>query len=190
MILKGSLIKRSTVLVFVSPWMKLSGLKRTPMRLPLTLSIVPGSRSTSRALGTYLPPTNRVEMYTYIERKRHPELKYIFTMCQSLRTSIHYLSLLILSQVGTGAGAVPPNFKNTFKKKVIKKIRKKISAVNLKNLQYIRKRLRYHVPHWSRHWPSPAGGRSLPHRCLLHWAHVHHWSLPKTRKTQTDTGTH
>lgn len=54
------------VLLFVSPWMKLSGLKRAPMRLPLILSIVPGSRSTSRALGTYLPPANRTGMYTYI----------------------------------------------------------------------------------------------------------------------------
>ena len=36
--------------------MKLSGLKRAPMWLPFTLSVVPGSRSMSKALGTYLPP--------------------------------------------------------------------------------------------------------------------------------------
>lgn len=40
----------------VSPCMKLSGLKSSPMWLPLTLSIVPGSKSTSRARGTYFPP--------------------------------------------------------------------------------------------------------------------------------------
>lgn len=44
--------------------MKLSGLKSSPIRLPLMLSIVPGSRSMRRALGTYLPPENMLETYT------------------------------------------------------------------------------------------------------------------------------
>lgn len=44
--------------------MKLSGLKRAPIRLPLMLSMVPGSRSTSRDRGTYLPPGQGMETYS------------------------------------------------------------------------------------------------------------------------------
>lgn len=39
------------------PKTKLSGLKTWPKGPDLTESIVPGSRSTSTARGTYLPPT-------------------------------------------------------------------------------------------------------------------------------------
>lgn len=148
------------------PNTKLSGLKICPKGPDLTESMVPGSRSTRIARGTYLPPPQERELKLVEEKERGREGKKTYQL---------------------NNGGKPQSRTSRWLHSVKSSVRdmRKIICFKLSMLNHV-KRAADLWPRYSRRWSCPAAGHCLHGKFLWDQCRARRWSLPRTADNQTE----
>lgn len=145
------------------PNTKLSGLKICPKGPDLTESMVPGSRSTRIARGTYLPPPQERELKLKRKKEGERERKHTNSIMQenhSLGLHTGYTVWRVLCVTWGKSYA-------------------------LSMLNHV-KRAADLWPRYSRRWSCPAAGHCLHGKFLWDQCRARRWSLPRTADNQME----